>query len=84
MTTRKATHGNLTAVQIASYLLAALALAVTLKAGLLLALFSGLLVYALVHALAPAIARRIKGRQSRMIAVALLAVIVVTGLTAGV
>ena len=39
--------------QIASWLLAAMALLLVLKAGLLAALYSGLLVYALVHLLAP-------------------------------
>ena len=44
---------------IASYVLSALALLVVLHAGLLAALFSGLLVYSLVHMLAPALGKNI-------------------------
>lgn len=83
MTAPRQTHGRLAPVQVASYVLAGLTLLLVLKARLVLALFSGLLVYALVHALAPTIERRMHGRQSRMIAVALLAFVVVLGLSLG-
>lgn len=75
---------KLTAPVWASYLLAALALLTVLKAGLLVALFSGLLVYALIHLLAPAIARRFSHRQPRMVAVALLSSLLIVLLTLGV
>jgi len=68
----------------ASYLLIALALWLVLKGGLLVALFSGLLVFSLIHSMAPAIERRFSRRQPRMIAVALLATILVIALVGGI
>jgi predicted PurR-regulated permease PerM len=62
---------------LASYLLAALALWLVLKAGFLVALFSGLLVYSLVHLLVPTIQRKYSHKQSRMIAVIFLSTFVI-------
>ncbi|MBC3920273.1 AI-2E family transporter [Undibacterium sp. CY18W] len=61
----------------ASYVLAAIALLLVLKAGLVVALFSGLLVFSLIHVMAPAIERRFKHRQPRMIAVAFLSFVMI-------
>ena len=66
---------------IASYLLAAGALPLVLHAGLLAALYSGLLVYALVHLATPPLSRRIGSRPARVIAVATLGTLIVLGLT---
>ncbi len=62
---------------IASYILAGLVLFVVLKFSMLVALFSGLLVYSLVHLLAPAIEKRYSSRTARTIAVVLLSSLVV-------
>lgn len=62
---------------IASYLLAAAALLVVMQAGLLAALYSGLLVYSLVHLLAPALGKKIDGQRARMIAVGILGSLIV-------
>ncbi len=70
--------------QIASWLLAAMALLLVLKAGLLGALYSGLLVYALVHLLAPRLARRLGSQQARLVAVAALGSVIILGLTAAI
>ncbi len=61
---------------IASYVLGLIALLLVLKAGLLVALFSGLLVYSLVHLLTPSIERKFNNRQARLIAVSVLLAIV--------
>lgn len=66
----------------ASYLLMAVALFVVLKSGLLLALFSGLLVHSLVYLVAPTIARKFNTYQARWIAVALLSALIVAALSA--
>lgn len=66
---------------IASYLLAAIALLMVLHAGLLAALYSGLLVYALVHLATPRLSRRIGSRPARVIAVAILGTVIVLALT---
>lgn len=70
--------------QIASWLLAALALLTVLKAGLLAALYAGLLVYALVHLLAPWFARRLGSQPSRVVAVAALGSLIILALSAGI
>lgn len=70
--------------QIASWLLAALALLTVLKAGLLAALYAGLLVYALVHLLAPWFARRLGSHPSRVVAVAALGSLIILALSAGI
>lgn len=62
---------------IASYLLAAAALLVVMQAGLLAALYSGLLVYSLVHLMAPALGKKIDGQRARMIAVGILGSLIV-------
>ena len=68
---------KLTPSIIASYILAALALFVVLKFSMLVALFSGLLVYSLVHLLAPTIEKRYSSTTARTIAVVLLSSLVV-------
>ncbi|MEO6352118.1 MAG: hypothetical protein ABI575_04670 [Oxalobacteraceae bacterium] len=65
-----------------SYVLMAVALFMVLKSGLLLALFSGLLVHSLVHLMAPRITKRYSNQQARWIAVALLSVLIVSTLSA--
>ncbi|HJV53639.1 MAG TPA: AI-2E family transporter [Noviherbaspirillum sp.] len=62
---------------VASYLLAAVALVIVLRHGLLASLFSGLLVYSLVHLPTPLLGKNISDQRARMIAVALLAAIIV-------
>ncbi len=64
-------------------MLAALALLTVLKAGLLVSLFSGLLVYSLVHLMVPTIARKFSNQQSRAIAVVILSTLVIVGLSVG-
>lgn len=68
----------------ASYILAAGALLLVLSKGLLAALFSGLLVFALVHLLAPMLGKKISGQRARMIAVAVLGIVIVMSLSAGI
>ncbi|MFC7297978.1 AI-2E family transporter [Herminiimonas aquatilis] len=65
-------------IQIASYLLAGMALFLVLHQGLLAALFSGLLVYSLVQLLAPKLGRNLVGRRAQVLAVALLSILIVT------
>lgn len=67
----------------ASYVLMGIALLLVLKAGLLLALFSGLLVFSIIHVLSPTIAMRFRHHQPRMIAVALLSFVLILGLVVG-
>ena len=67
----------------ASYLLAALALWLVMHAGLIAALYSGLLVYALVHLIAPRLGTRIGGQRAKLIAVAALGSLIVITLTLG-
>ncbi len=61
-----------------------MALLLVLKAGLLAALYAGLLVYALVHLLAPRFARRLGSQPARLLAVAALGSLIVIGLSAGI
>ncbi len=68
---------NLNPCDWASYVLAGIALVLVLKVGLLMALFSGLLIYSLVHVLAPAIEKRFAHKKPRMLAVALLSAVLV-------
>jgi predicted PurR-regulated permease PerM len=66
--------------EIASYILAALALLAILMAHLIPALLAGLLVYQLVHALAPRIRlQQLHGKRARLVVVALLATLVTAG-----
>lgn len=67
---------------ISSYIFAALAGLIVLKAGLLLALFSGLLVYSLVHLLTPLVEEKINFVKARIFVLAVLAILVISGLTA--
>ena len=72
------------AVEIAAWIMMAIALVLVLKLHLLTALLAGLLVFELVHMIAPVIERRIFSRGHRMIAVALLAAIVIGLISAAV
>jgi predicted PurR-regulated permease PerM len=69
---------------IASYCFAAFALSLVLKVGLLVALFSGLLLYSLVRLLVPRIERRFSNQQSRMIAVVFLSVLIILTISLGI
>jgi predicted PurR-regulated permease PerM len=62
---------------VASYLLATAALLLVLIKGLLAALLSGLLVYSLVHILAPLLGKKISGRRAKLLAVAVLSILIV-------
>lgn len=66
-----------------SYMLGLLALWLILKAGLLVALFSGLMVYSIVHALAPWIERKINSRQAKVIALTLLVGVILLSVSLG-
>jgi len=68
---------RLTAMDYASYALAALALFLVLKLHLLPALLAGLLVYELVYSISPLLGRRIPSDRARMLVVALIGVLVV-------
>ena len=63
--------------EIASYILAALALFIVVKFSLLVALFSGLLVYAMAHLLVPTIEKRYSSTKARTIAVLLLSSVII-------
>ncbi|MCW5621131.1 MAG: AI-2E family transporter [Burkholderiales bacterium] len=70
---------------IAAWIIAAVALFLTLKLRLLPALLAGLLVYALVHMLAPRLrAVRVGVKRRKLVAVALLATVIVTLITAAI
>ena len=71
---------KLSAPIIASYLLEIISLYIVLKAGLLVALFSGLLLYSLIHLMAPAIARTFNQRRPRTVAVVVLATVLTSTL----
>lgn len=75
---------KVSATVIASYCCAALALFLVLKAGLLVALFSGLLLYSLVRLLVPTIQRRFSNQQARLIAVAFLSAVIILALSLGI
>jgi predicted PurR-regulated permease PerM len=64
-------------MQIAAWVLMALALVLVLKLHLLSALLAGLLIFELVHMMAPALQRRFFGRRPRMVAVAILSTIII-------
>jgi len=66
---------------VASYLLTFAAAIVALKAGLLLSLFSGLLVYSLVHLISPLVEKRIRFVRARIFVIAMLSLIVISTLT---
>ncbi|MGH8079140.1 MAG: AI-2E family transporter [Lysobacter sp.] len=67
--------------RIAAWLLALLVMYLVLRLGLLGALLAGLLVFQLIHVLAPLVDRKVRGRRARLIAVALLAILIIGGLT---
>lgn len=69
--------------ELGSLVLAGLALWMVLKAGLVLALFSGLLIFSLIHRMEPLIAARFRHRQPRMLALIVLALILSTAIFAG-
>lgn len=69
-------------MEIAAWVLMAIALVAVLRLHLLAALLSGLLVFELVHMIAPHLQRRFFGGRPRMVAVAMLATLVVGLLTA--
>ncbi|MEN3367714.1 MAG: hypothetical protein V7606_4988 [Burkholderiales bacterium] len=69
-------------VVIASYILAAASLLIVLHRGLLAALLSGLLVFSLVHMLAPVLGKNLDSQRARMIAVAILSVLIIVLLSA--
>jgi predicted PurR-regulated permease PerM len=71
---------RLEAPVIASYIIAALALVLVLYKGLLAAVLAGLLVYSLVHLLVPLLGRKLSGRRAKLIAVAVLAILIVLAL----
>ena len=66
---------------IASWLLIGLAMVLVLVFHLLPALLAGLLVYQLVHILTPYIAQKLPGSRAKIIAIALLAIVIVGLLT---
>jgi predicted PurR-regulated permease PerM len=66
---------------IASYVLAACALLLILHRGLLAALFSGLLVYSLVQIGAPVLGKKLSDQRAKIIAVGVLSILIVLGLT---
>ena len=74
------TNTKMSASTVASYVLMGGALFVVLKAGLLVALFSGLLLYSLIHLMAPIIARMAHQRRPRMVAVAVLGTVLISTL----
>ena len=59
---------NIDLITIASCVLAALALLMIMKFGMLASLMSGMLVYSLVHVLAPMLGRRIGSQRAKVIA----------------
>ena len=69
---------------LASYILAAIALLLVLKAGFLVALFSGLLVFSLVHLMVPTIQKKYSNKQARLIAVIILSTIVIASISLGI
>jgi predicted PurR-regulated permease PerM len=72
------------ACDLAAWLLAGLALVLVLKFHLLASLFSGLLVFELVHVLVPALRlSELAGKRAKLVAVALLTLVVMGLLTLG-
>jgi predicted PurR-regulated permease PerM len=79
--TDDATVQKLSAVEIGSYLAALFGMGMVLHLQLLGALLAGLLVYQLVHTIAPRIERHMSSQLARWVAVVVIAIIVVGGLT---
>src|SRR4051794_31599545 len=81
----KGLAANSPRIEITTQILAAIALIGALKLGLLASLLAGLLVYELVHVLAPSRnSDLVPRRTGKIIAVALLAIIVIVALGAGI
>jgi predicted PurR-regulated permease PerM len=72
------------AVEIWSWILAALGLFLVLQLHLLTAFLAGLLVYELVHIIAPVLQKHFFGERARMVAVAILAAVIVGLITASI
>jgi len=72
---------KLSAVEIGSYLTAALGMWAVLHLNLLGALLAGMLVYQLVHTIAPLIERRTSSQRARWASVVLVSIVIVGGLT---
>ena len=68
---------------IASFLLAAVALWLVMHAGLLAALYAGLLVYALVHLIAPRLGSGLSGQRAKWVSVTALGSLIVITLAMG-
>lgn len=77
-------NGPVNSVEIASYMLTALALYIVLYKGLLVALLSGLLVYSLVHQLAPRLGNKLNSRRARIVSIAVLGGVIVAVLSAAI
>ena len=75
---------KMTTPVLASYILAAIALLLVLKAGFVVALFSGLLVFSLVHIMVPTIQKKYTNKQARLIAVIILSTIVIASISFGI
>lgn len=75
---------KITTPVLASYILAALALLIVVKGGMVVALFSGLLVYSLIHQLAPLIERKFTSYQARLLAVVFLSTVIIAAITVGI
>ena len=74
-----------TPVELASWILAAVALFLVLHLHLLTAFLAGLLVFELVHIMAPMLEKRLRlNRLSRLVAVGLLATLIVGAITAAI
>jgi predicted PurR-regulated permease PerM len=73
-----------TPVEIAAWVLMAIALVFVLRLHLLTALLAGLLVFELVHMMAPPLQRRFFRRGARMIAVAILATLIIGFISAAI
>ena len=85
MTTENIVKTNtLTTPEICSYILAAIALFLVVKFSMLVALFSGLLVYSLAHLLVPTIEKRYSSTKARTIAVVVLSSVIVLIISAGI
>lgn len=67
-------------IELATQVLAAVALLAAIKLGLLASLLSGLLVYQLVHLLSPSLDRLVPRRAGKIAAVALLAAVVIAAI----
>ncbi len=70
--------------RIASFLLAAVALLLVMHAGLVAALYAGLLVSSLVHLIAPRLGARLDSQRAKLVAVTALGTLIVVLLTASV